>query len=615
MTATLNGTYNPAPDTPSPVYPDRLIRPLPKRTLRSRLSLDAADSILYPPAPPAPPAAQLFYGSCADHADVVNDSKVYVQQNGDVDGDDASEREQQQQHHHHHHHNHPYENGVDFESGEEDGPVVVRRSVCFRGASLSPSASGTHPAGYQSDADGAQMKSPSGPDGYDAFENTNNKKKRKIPMPGNLGSHHSNLSPEFATMGLSGSAPAPTPQKNNANNDGNNTTGTYYGTGNPASPVGIGMSGPGRGRLGGRNPTRNGSVRNPLSVHTANTWITSRAQTRRDLFLSSPGAVGDSSGKTDQGIISAAIANAAAFSSPLKGPGNISLLDQQTKTPTKTQFTFTCESDSSKGMAMQPQHPPFPLSQQHRSPTSPSAAAHAQRGFATQGTQTSPSIAHMNQQMHQQGAPSAPPQAPSQANESGTAEKKKKKKRSPRSIYALAARQRKIQQQYANLHHPPSMEDIWICEFCEYESIFGHPPEALIRQYEIKDRKERKRLAEKRRLLEKAKMKGRKGKKTSKNATKNATPQQASHQHGYDRASVDHSSMDPHSLHDDDYLAHDYDDEPHSAPAPPHPPAAAAAAAAAASFTLPLPPGMPSHGEHPSRSMKGVMDGGTTRPA
>jgi hypothetical protein len=92
-------------------------------------------------------------------------------------------------------------------------------------------------------------------------------------------------------------------------------------------------------------------------------------------------------------------------------------------------------------------------------------------------------------------------------------------------VYVLAARQRRLQQEYNNLQHPPAPEDIWICEFCEYESIFGEPPHALIRQYEIKDRKERRRLAEKRRLLEKAKLKGRKGhRKLKKSSTHQPTP-------------------------------------------------------------------------------------------
>jgi hypothetical protein len=56
---------------------------------------------------------------------------------------------------------------------------------------------------------------------------------------------------------------------------------------------------------------------------------------------------------------------------------------------------------------------------------------------------------------------------------------------------------------------------MWICEFCEYEDIWGSRPEALIRQYEIKDRKERQKAEERRRLLEKAKQKNRKGKKNN----------------------------------------------------------------------------------------------------
>jgi hypothetical protein len=54
-----------------------------------------------------------------------------------------------------------------------------------------------------------------------------------------------------------------------------------------------------------------------------------------------------------------------------------------------------------------------------------------------------------------------------------------------------------LQQEYNNLEHPPAPVDVWICESCEYESIFGEPPHALIRQYEIKDRKERRSLSRK----------------------------------------------------------------------------------------------------------------------
>ncbi|KAE8377222.1 hypothetical protein BDV26DRAFT_218919 [Aspergillus bertholletiae] len=561
MTATLNGMYNTAPDTPSPVYPDRLIRPLPKRTLRSRLSSEAAESILYPPAPAA---TQLFYGTCTDSGEAVNESKVYVQQSN------GHEQTPERDHHH------PYENGFDAESGDEDSPVVVRRSAGFRESSSSP----TMPPGHPGNGPRTQIKSSSaGPDGYDAFENTNNKKKRKIPTPGTLAGHHSTLSPEFSSMDLAGSA--------TTTGEGNHVS-TFYGTGSPASPVSNGLSGAGRGRLG-RHGTRSSTGRASLSLHTQVNWPQGRTSGRRDGVLSSPV---DSTAKSDQGIISAAIANAAAstFSSPPRGSRNVSMLEQQTTTPTKTQFTFTCESDSSKGMALQAQSP-YPA---HRSPNSLPPTAQNQRGLSTQGMQTSPKA---GLQMDRQGQSShrAPGAEPTTVG--------KKKKRSPGSIYALAARQRKIQQQYANLHHPPSMEDVWICEFCEYESIFGRPPEALIRQYEIKDRKERKRLAEKKRLLEKAKMKGRRNKKATKNAAKSAAAQPVAYDQGYDRASVDHSPIGGAGLHDDDYIANE-DEESVSVP-PPAPPASPAC------FKTPLPP---ENQTTATTCANTATDGGTTRP-
>lgn len=156
-----------------------------------------------------------------------------------------------------------------------------------------------------------------------------------------------------------------------------------------------------------------------------------------------------------------------------------------------------------------------------------------------------------------------PQSAPSQAQPHQNAQGKKSR-RWRGDVYALAARQRRLQQEYANLHHPPGPEDIWICEFCEYESIFGVPPMALIRQYEIKDRKEQKRLAEKRRLLEKAKLKGRKGKKQTKNAAKaaNGANQQPLNQQAYDQQPLD-------QLGGDDYLDDGYDDASVPLPAPP----------------------------------------------
>ncbi|CAG7919246.1 unnamed protein product [Penicillium olsonii] len=558
----VDGALNSAPDTPSTIYPDRLIRPLPRRTLRSRLSSDAADTIYYPPTPPA---SQIFYGVSGDSEEAVNESKVYVQQTIETELSPEVDA-------------HNFETAVELESGDEDGPVVVRRSGVRR-SSLSPSTSSSHPK-FPVDTPPAKSSS-SGPDGYDAFENTNNKKKRKIPTPGSLGGHHSTLSAEFASMGCGSSTPAPPPVPSAPADP----TGTYYGNGNPASPLASGISGSGRGRLG--RPIVRSSSRTALSANAQNGWMHTRAPSRRDALMSSPDPSAESS---DQGIISTAIAN-ATLSSPPRGPSNVSLLEQENATPTKTQFTFTCESDSSKGMAMQRNY-----SIPQRSPTSPlDPASQKQGGFSAQGTQTSP---NMGASMSQHGPPGAQP--PAQAGEPPVVPKKK---RSPATIYAMSARQRKIQQQYTNLHHPPSLEDIWICEFCEYESIFGRPPEALIRQYEMKDRKERKRLAEKKRLLEKAKMKGRKTKKAPKSASKNTQP----YHQGYDRASVDHSSAGGSGLPDDEYNGHEYDDE-HS-PIPPSAPAS----------PTDLKPPLPAS-NHPKIAasvpgIKGAADAGAARPA
>jgi hypothetical protein len=259
----VDGVFNSAPDTPSTIYPDRLIRPLPRRTLRSRLPSDAADTIFYPPTPPA---SQIFYGVSAESEEAMNESKVYVQQTVETELSPEVDA-------------HNFEASVEQESGDEDGPVAVRRSGGLRRSSLSPSASGNS---HSFPHDTPQAKSSTG-DGYDAFENTNNKKKRKIPTPGNLGGHHSALSPEFASMGLGNSTPAAAPAPSDA-------PGTYYGTGSPASPVQSGISGSGRGRLG--RPTVRSSSRNPLSPNAQNGWMMARTPSRRDGLMSSPGPSG-----------------------------------------------------------------------------------------------------------------------------------------------------------------------------------------------------------------------------------------------------------------------------------------------------------------------------------
>ena len=124
-------------------------------------------------------------------------------------------------------------------------------------------------------------------DGYDSFENTNNKKKRKIPTSGSLGSHQTSLSADLAQMGIS-----PTRDIDVAQSESDSGVGHYYGTGNSAVPAvssGTGISGAGRGRYG-RAGTRYHSGRSPLSVsiNGSNTLQAGRSfHHRRDYTLGS----------------------------------------------------------------------------------------------------------------------------------------------------------------------------------------------------------------------------------------------------------------------------------------------------------------------------------------
>ncbi|KAL9598367.1 MAG: hypothetical protein Q9219_004529 [cf. Caloplaca sp. 3 TL-2023] len=409
-------------------------------------------------------------------------------------------------------------------------------------------------------------------DGYDSFENTNNKKKRKIPNFGSSGGHHSSLSADMAHMGISSNRDYEVSQ---SDTDGDITQ--YYDTSSLATAVassGSGISGAGRGRYG-RGVARAPSGRSPLGVSTNGSNAALQAG-RQLLQKQEFSAVGQSSNRdsashstSNQGIISAAIANAISLPSTVsRGQENVSLLERQaSKKPSgsKTQFTFTCESDSGKNMAWQEQPPAHSINPAYN--TVPASNLHAMqvnhqsRDFATQGTQTSPGMASgTNHEATPQGAGSQQ-----------TQQQPKKPRRSLAKQLAVAAKQRRLQQEYDNYHHPPGPEDTWICEFCEYEMIFGSAPEALIRHYEIKDRHERRRLAEKRRLLEKAKMKGRKGKKGTKNASKNAnaasTAQQSAAKQRYEQP-PDSSLMPNQSSQPEDYLGTGYDEDPPPVSAP-----------------------------------------------
>ncbi|KAH7115834.1 hypothetical protein B0J11DRAFT_111854 [Dendryphion nanum] len=520
-----------SPDTASSMYPERPIRPLPKRRLRTRLSPEQAHTITYPPAPPS--SGPLF---SFPYPDSRGGARV-GQRRGDSD-------------HHACHcgHNH---SEVESEEDEDERGVPMPSSPSYHYSRNVPAkATAVGASAYPKPA-----STSSSADGYESFENTNNKKKRKIPNMGSASTHHTNLSAEMASMGIS-------PAHEAAALDDGDGPGRYYGSA-PSTPQhsapGTGISGAGRGRFG-----RSASGRSERRVLGNSTNLANaKASNKRP---------------PDQGgIISAAIANAQASPSPQTQAGNenVSLLHQEaSKTPAnKTQFTFTCGSDSATKMwpgqhdTAYPQPPGAYPSNAAAPPPQHSQAARARPpvrpdgpAVATHGTQTSP---NMNNSHHPPAGRNPPPHKGGQLNPNQQQQQQQPPPRKPRrsasKLYAYAARKRRMNQEYTNFHNPPN--PAWICEFCEYEDIFGMPPVALIRQYEIKDRKERKRAAEKRRLLEKARMKGRKGKKASKKAQNNANNAQHNQNPppgGYDQQPDD----GPLDGQDDEYYDDEYEDPP-----------------------------------------------------
>ncbi|TAQ84552.1 hypothetical protein B7494_g7134 [Chlorociboria aeruginascens] len=517
-----------SPDATSP-YPERPIRPLPKRRLRERLSPEVAESIKYPPAPQT--TAPLFY--------YPYNLKDDTRSNGLKESQHPSERERADE---------VERNYISRRNGEEldsDEDELAYRSRTYpRNSADTSNRSYRYVQKLDSRNPNPQppASTTSSADGYDSFENTNNKKKRKIPTHGDTSISGAHLSSDLAGMGISG-------LDETVAEDVVNGIGSYHTSGGISSQ---GLSGPGRGRYGrmrnGRSPLRT------LSDATGN-WGNGRTTKQRSQWPPS---------NESAGIISTAIANAEKTPiTPSRGQENVSLLQQTASkkpTTTSTQFTFTCDSQV-------PGTVPWPASNTTTSMHQTPAAAR----MSTHATQTSPSIPG-NMSVPDVVAQARQGLAASQNTQKPASQPlpPKKTRRRTGKEYLIAARQRRQQQEYQNYHHPPSHEEIWICEFCEYERIFGGPPEALIKQYEIKDRKLRKQEAERRRLLEKAKMKGRKGKKGNKATPKTvpvANDRPAPHQQVKQAAPMNPTQSQSQGTQSEEYedeYDEEYDDPPNS---------------------------------------------------
>lgn len=300
--------------------------------------------------------------------------------------------------------------------------------------------------GVGNDVSGAGEGAAGQADSYEWSENTNNKKKRKIPTPANPG-------------GSTG---------------GNGAGG---GSGSQSSP---GFSPTSASTPRNRWKSSGSTQRSPLSTISSTNHASLRRNCRR--YPSSPSA--DSFIKRFNGKSSADEPVTPSKTKHHDVDGDLSGLPP----PIQTQFTFVCESPVSASLAFSTPAPHNTTSTA-RDPSGDSAGY--QKAMHTVGTQTSPSMSN------NAAYTPAPQQVRKKSSSSRTA--------NPKRDYALQRRRRQ-----EAMGGGGNNGEIWICEFCEYESIFGEAPEALMRQYEIKDRKERRRLAEKRRLLEKAKQKGKK---------------------------------------------------------------------------------------------------------
>lgn len=235
-------------DTLSSLFPDRPIRPLPKRRLREKLSPEVAGSIKYPPSThdPLPLFYYPPYSTKNEYSRQTNSSRPLGNLKlghhdgnptighhglglGDTDEEDYTYSA------------HKASTDVLAEQNHSEPPSPLPDQPRRTGLAFSLSAA-------------------SSVDGYDSLENTNNKKKRKIPTANDSGGPHSQL---INALPASEGAPI----QNKADKQGP-TNGPYSSTAGSGA-TSHGVSTLSRGRL---SHLRNG--RSPLRTipDGGNTW-------------------------------------------------------------------------------------------------------------------------------------------------------------------------------------------------------------------------------------------------------------------------------------------------------------------------------------------------------
>ena len=255
----------------SPDHPKRLIKPLPARSLRSRLSPEVANSILFPIVPKA---SKPLFSSASNGKDHI------TQLNGGSDTSDIERALIEAQRTQLNGSVHSYQfKGNDMESEDETFNHYPRLDRRRQGPDSTPSRQYTNGiARIEGSMEQSTVSENDSVDGYDSFENTNNKKKRKIPTSGSLGLHHSSLSSDLVTMGVA---------QGHALDVNGDVDRLDYGEGDdfandPATSC-TSFSGSGRGLFGSAT-NRLASRRSPLSVSAnGSNTMNNRSTHRRDI--------------------------------------------------------------------------------------------------------------------------------------------------------------------------------------------------------------------------------------------------------------------------------------------------------------------------------------------
>ncbi|PNY29188.1 Uncharacterized protein TCAP_00895 [Tolypocladium capitatum] len=567
-----------SPDTISSLFPDRPIRPLPKRRLRERLSPEVADSIKYPSS--TLDNVPLFYYPPYTLKEEAGSGPQTAESTSPVDQSRRPDLGRVFT---------PLRNGLRLGVGDGDGNGLRSTLIARTPAEILSRAART-PSRPDQPRPGEPQPPPSAAssvDGYDSFENTNNKKKRKIPSAGDsvLNGAHS-LNNEISSLAISTGAHSPT---NDANGDRPHHGSAGYSTPGPYTTNNQGFSGPGRGRLGrsrsGRSPlraladgnsawparaSRAGASQWPPGIRSgwARQKVLARVSVENQFCTLQPSRPNmltpirqivpfhsmtvnntyiltwlHATVQEGAGIISSAIANAEKL--PPQGQENVSLLQQHSSiaktTPASTQFTFTCDSQV-PGTVQWPGHP----------------NRHDMAGEAAPSMANTPNgVSH---------------DAPAKGTGGKSGHSRRKSRRRLERELNMAARHRQQIAAENYYHHAPKGEDVWICEFCEYERIFGEPPRALIRDYEIKDRRYRQEEADRKRLLEKARAKSRKGKKSGKAPSKGGYGAHHGPDQGHSDLVGDQDGPRTHHGHchsvqsEEDEYEDEFEDEPPSPP-------------------------------------------------